>query len=102
MALVQRFGFDYEETFASIAKMTFVCTLIAVASINPRNLSQMDVKNTFINEDVNEEVYISLPLVFSIILGRYLGYIRLCMISNMLLRPDLKSSLMFFVHLVLL
>jgi hypothetical protein len=61
MALVQRFGFDYEETFASIAQMTFVCTLIAVASINPRNLSQMDVKNAFINEDVNEEVYISLP-----------------------------------------
>ena len=48
---------DYEETFAHVAKMTTVRTLVIVASIHQWHISQMDVKNTFLNGDLQEEVY---------------------------------------------
>ncbi|KAL5777450.1 hypothetical protein ACOSP7_010376 [Xanthoceras sorbifolium] len=57
----QQYGMDYEETFALVAKMTTVHTLIAVASIRQWHISQMDVKNAFLNGDLHEEVYMAPP-----------------------------------------
>jgi hypothetical protein len=57
----QQYGMDYEETFASVAKMTTICTLIVVASIRQWHISQLDVKNAFLNRDLQEEVYMALP-----------------------------------------
>ena len=48
---------DYEETVAPITKMTTIHTLIAVASVRQRCISQLDVKNVFLNGDLKEEVY---------------------------------------------
>ncbi|OMO85296.1 Integrase, catalytic core [Corchorus capsularis] len=57
----QEYGIDYEETFAPVARMTSVRTLIAVASIRGWDMSQMDVKNAFLNGDLHEEVYMKPP-----------------------------------------
>ncbi|GJU32336.1 uncharacterized mitochondrial protein-like protein [Tanacetum coccineum] len=57
----QEYGMDYEETFAPIAKMTTVRTLIAVASSRKWKIFQMDVKNAFLNGDLNEEVFMKPP-----------------------------------------
>jgi hypothetical protein len=43
---------DYEETFAPVAKMTIIRTLIVVASICQWHISQLDVKNALLNGDL--------------------------------------------------
>jgi hypothetical protein len=40
-------GLDYDETFALVAHMTIVRTLIVVAASSSWTISQMDVKNAF-------------------------------------------------------
>ena len=53
----QEYGIDYEETFAPVARLTLVCSLIAVAASKCWQLFQMYVKNVFLNGDLTEEVY---------------------------------------------
>ncbi|KAJ9561585.1 hypothetical protein OSB04_006745 [Centaurea solstitialis] len=48
----QQYGMGYDETFAPVAKMTTVRTLIAAASIRQWKICQMDVKNAFLNGEV--------------------------------------------------
>lgn len=58
----QTLGVDYDETFASVAQMTTVRTLIVVAASCSWTISQMDVKNAFLHGDLHEEVYMHPPL----------------------------------------
>ena len=57
----QEFGIDYEETFAPIAHITYVCSLLAIATVHQWPLFQMDVKNSFLNGDLIEEMYMQAP-----------------------------------------
>ena len=64
---------DYEETFAHVAKMTTVHTLLAEVSVRQWCISQLDVKNSFLNGDIQEEVYMEPILVFLMILGMFVS-----------------------------
>uniref|UniRef100_A0A2N9G147 FAD-binding PCMH-type domain-containing protein n=1 Tax=Fagus sylvatica TaxID=28930 RepID=A0A2N9G147_FAGSY len=55
------YGIDYEETFAPVARLSSVRTLLAVAASRQWKLFQMDVKNAFLNRDLSEEVYMQPP-----------------------------------------
>ena len=57
----QEYGIDYEETFAPVARVTSVRSLLAIAAIRRWPLFQMDVKNAFLNGDLAEEVYMRPP-----------------------------------------
>jgi hypothetical protein len=59
-------GIDYEETFAPIARYTPIRTIIALASALGWRLHQMDVKTSFLNGEIEEEVYIKQPDSFVI------------------------------------
>ena len=53
-------GIDYEETFAPVAHLEMIRILAFVASKGFK-LFQMDVKSTFLNGYIEEEVYVRQP-----------------------------------------
>ncbi|PRQ37607.1 putative RNA-directed DNA polymerase [Rosa chinensis] len=57
----QRYGIDYEETFAPVAKINTVRILISLAANKDWPLHQFDVKNAFLNGNLEEEVYMDVP-----------------------------------------
>ena len=57
----QEYDIDYEETFAPVARLTSVRSLIAIAPVKQWKMLQMDVKNAFLNGDLIEEVYMQPP-----------------------------------------
>ena len=62
----QKEGIDYEETFAAVAQYTSIRGIMALASIMNWDLHQMDVKTTFLNGVIEEEVYIEQPQGFEV------------------------------------
>ena len=57
-------GFDYNKTFAPVAKMVSVSCYLSVAVAKRWDLHQMDVNNVFLHRDLKEEVYMTMPLGF--------------------------------------
>ena len=62
----QKEGIDYEETFAPVARYTSIRTIISLDSMMKWDLHQMDVKTTFLNGLIEEEVYIKKPQGFEV------------------------------------
>jgi len=57
----QEEGIDFDETYALVARLEAVWLLLAYACMYNFKLSQMDVKSSFLNGFLNEEVYVSQP-----------------------------------------
>ena len=51
-------GIDYEETFAPVERFSSIRTILALLAQMGWHIHQMDVKNTFLNDIIDEEVYI--------------------------------------------
>nr|GEW97294.1 copia protein [Tanacetum cinerariifolium] len=60
----QQEGIDYDETFASVARIEAIRLFLAYAVHKNFTVFQMDVKTTFLNGILKEEVYVGQPLGF--------------------------------------
>ncbi|WVZ76425.1 hypothetical protein U9M48_024402 [Paspalum notatum var. saurae] len=60
----QKEGIDYEETFAPVARLEAIRILLAFAASKGFKLLQMDVKSTFLNGFIEDEVYVRQPTGF--------------------------------------
>ncbi|GJY65019.1 putative RNA-directed DNA polymerase [Tanacetum coccineum] len=57
----QKEGFDYDETFSPVIKMSTVRCIIAIVVTNSWTLYQLDINNSFLYGDLHENVYMTLP-----------------------------------------
>jgi len=55
----QKFGEDYDATFAPVAKQTTFRTLLTVAAARNMKVRHYDVKTAFLNGDITEDLYMS-------------------------------------------
>ncbi|GKF37257.1 retrovirus-related pol polyprotein from transposon TNT 1-94 [Tanacetum coccineum] len=55
----QEEGIDFEESFAPVARLEAVRMFIVYAAHKNITIFQMDVKTTFLNGPLKEEVYVS-------------------------------------------
>ena len=60
----QTFGVDYSETFALVAKPNTLRVLLSLPANLDWPLHQMDMKNAFLNRELDKEVYMDLPSGF--------------------------------------
>ncbi|GJX41846.1 retrovirus-related pol polyprotein from transposon TNT 1-94 [Tanacetum coccineum] len=60
----QQEGIDYDETYASVARLESIRILLAYACALDFKLFQMDVKSAFLNGFINEDVYVAQSLGF--------------------------------------
>ncbi|GJW10007.1 reverse transcriptase [Tanacetum coccineum] len=57
----QKRGIDYEEVFAPVSRLETIRMIIAIAAQYRWKIHQMDVKSTFLNGLLEEEVYVEQP-----------------------------------------
>jgi hypothetical protein len=62
----QREGVDYKETFTLVARYTSIRGVMPLAAEMGWSVHQMDVKTTFLNGVIEEEVYIEQPKGFEV------------------------------------
>eukprot|EP00253_Pinus_taeda_P014452 PITA_14452 len=62
----QKEGVDYDGIFATVARYTTICSIIALAASQGWNLHQMDVKTAFLHGSIKEEVYVEQPKGFEV------------------------------------
>ncbi|KAG8479167.1 hypothetical protein CXB51_029021 [Gossypium anomalum] len=60
----QKYGLDYLETFAPVAKLDTIGLLVALAAQKQWKIYQLDVKSAFLNGFLEEEIYIDQPQGF--------------------------------------
>jgi hypothetical protein len=57
-------GLDFDETFATVARLEAIRILLAYATSHNIKLYQMDMKSAFLNGKINELVYVEQPPSF--------------------------------------
>ena len=57
----QKEGVDYEETFSPVAMLKSIRTLLSIAAYYDYEIWQMDVKTAFLNDNLDESIYMVQP-----------------------------------------
>ncbi|KAG8479014.1 hypothetical protein CXB51_028903 [Gossypium anomalum] len=62
----QKYGLDYLETFALVARLDTIRLLVALAAQLEWKIHQLDVKSAFLNGFLEEEIYVEQPEGFKV------------------------------------
>ncbi|KAA3472465.1 Retrovirus-related Pol polyprotein from transposon TNT 1-94 [Gossypium australe] len=62
----QRYGVDYIETFAPVARLDTIRLLVALAAQMNWKIHQFDVKSAFLNGYLEQEIYVNQPQGFQV------------------------------------
>ena len=57
----QQEGLDYFDTYSPVTRITSIRMLIAISALHGFEIHQMDVKTTFSNGELDEEIYMQQP-----------------------------------------
>jgi hypothetical protein len=57
-------GVDYDETFSPVAMLKAIQIILDIGAYFNYEIWQMDVKTTFLNENLDEDVYVIQPMGF--------------------------------------
>ena len=57
----QKYGIDYDEVFAPVARYTTLRILLTIAAHEDWDLEQSDVTTAFLNADLDENIYMEMP-----------------------------------------
>ena len=57
---------DYEETFSHVVRFASIRLILAIVERMDLELYQIDIKTAFLNEELDEEIYIDQPLGFEL------------------------------------
>nr|GEV37014.1 copia protein [Tanacetum cinerariifolium] len=106
----QQEGIDFDETYAPVARLESIRILLAYACAHDFKLYQMDVKCAFLNDFINEELYVAQPAGF-IDLEKPNHVFKLkkalyglkqsptaCLLYLMASRPDIMFSVCLCIH----
>ncbi|CAK9829680.1 Copia protein [Anthophora retusa] len=61
----QKYGIDYEDIFASVARYEIIRTLFAAAVNEQMHIHQMDVISAYVQGELHDEIYMEQPEMFS-------------------------------------
>ena len=60
----QREGIDFKETLSPVSTKDFLCIIMSIVAYFDLELHQMNVRTTFLNGDLVDDVYMSQPIAF--------------------------------------
>lgn len=66
----QRIGVDFYETFAPVARLSSIRTVLALAVKHNMSVHQMDVTTAYLNGKIDTDIYMEMPNMFEEILER--------------------------------
>lgn len=57
-------GIDYDEIFSLVVRFISICNILAIVAHLDLDLFEIDVKTTFLNGEINKEIYVDQPIGF--------------------------------------